>query len=168
MKIMITALFIPALVLIAACGSKTSSDAAKQAGIISETAKATTPASETISEAGIYMKATIDGKEWHAAKMIPDNDPGSSYKRIHGESGDIMISFQLWKPTAGTKRSFGDDYVADFWTQDGVFAGKKGEVTVTKADDQWIEGTFYFTAGSMNSSKTYEVTRGAFRVEASK
>lgn len=167
MKIQIIALLM-ATISIIACQSNSASEAARKAGEISETIKATTPEGSTTSETGVYMKATIDGKEWSAAKMIPDNDPGSSYKRIHGEAGDIMISFQLWKPTTGMKRSFGEDNAADFWTEDGIFGGRKGEVTVTKADDQWVEGTFYFTATSIESNKTHEVTRGSFRVAATK
>jgi hypothetical protein len=164
MKIRITQ-SLALLLIIAACNS-TQSEAEETARQIKETMKANTPAAETPSENGIYLKATIDGKPWQAEKMIPDMDPNSSYKRIHGEKGEIMISFQLWKPQTGMKREFKEDYAADFFSEDGIFGGRKGEVIVTKADDQFIEGTFYFTATTTANNTKHEITNGSFRVAA--
>lgn len=154
----ISIIIVSLLMIFTACNTQ----AEKMAKQIEDTVSKTT--TETPSENGIYLKATIDGKPWHAEKMIPDMDPNSSYKRIHGEKGDIMISFQLWKPQTGMKRKFKEDYAADFWAEDGIFGGRQGEVTVTKADDKFIEGTFYFTATTVNGSGKHEITNGSFRV----
>lgn len=155
-----------ALLLIIACCNSAQSEAEKTAQQIKEARAANTPAAETPSDNGVYIKATIDGKPWQAEKMIPDMDPNSSYKRIHGEKGETMISFQLWKPQTGMKRDFREDYVADFFAEDGIFGGRTGEVTVTKADDQFIEGTFYFTATSTADHTKHEISNGSFRVAA--
>lgn len=165
MKIRIACQSLALLLIIAGCSS-TQSEAEKIAQQIKETREASTPAAATPSENGIYLKATIDGKPWQAEKMIPDMDPNSSYKRIHGEKGEIMISFQLWKPQTGMKRKFKEDDVADFFAEDGIFGGRTGEVIVTKADDQFIEGTFYFTASSTANNIKHEITNGSFRVAA--
>lgn len=158
-------LFLAFAISLAACNS-TASEAEQLADKIKETTAATTPAAEEPLSNGIYMKATIDGKAWEANKMVPDMSPNSSYKRIQGEKGDINISFQLWKPQTGMKKQFSEDYAADFWAEDGIFGGRKGEVTVTKADDKFIEGTFYFTATTVNGTGQHEITNGSFRVAA--
>src|SRR5687767_10419310 len=115
--------------------------------------------------AGTYMKATINGKEWTASKTFPDYSTNSNYKKVHFETDAYFISFSLYKPTTGNKRSFGEENAADFGADDDYFSAKKGEVTVTKADDKWIEGSFYFTATSSRSNKVYEITNGSFRIE---
>jgi Tfp pilus assembly protein PilP len=163
MKVRIAFQSLALLLILAGCMQ---SEAEKTAQLIKETTEANTPAAETPSENGIYLKVIIDGKLWQAEKMIPDMDPNSSYKRIHGEKGEIMISFQLWKPQTGMKREFKEDYAADFFSEDGIFGGRKGEVIVTKADDQFIEGTFYFTATTTANNSKHEITNGSFRVAA--
>jgi hypothetical protein len=142
--------------LIFSCGQ---SDAQKKASEISGVVDQSS-ATETN---GSWLKATIDGKKWQASKMT-DYRAGSDYKLVSGQGDDFTISFQIHKPTEGMTREFRDDNVADFWSDDGVFGGRKGKVTITKIDAQWIEGSFYFTANSTSSNKTYEVKDGLFRI----
>jgi hypothetical protein len=139
------------------CGQ---SDAQKKASEISGVTDQS-PVTETTDAA--FLKATIDGKEWQASKMT-SYGAGSDYKLVNGEAKDITVSFQIHRPTAGLVREFRDDYVADLITDEGFFGGRKGKVTVTKVDDKWIEGNFYFTANSDRSSKTYEVKNGLFKI----
>lgn len=161
-----TVVLLAGVILLTHCKPKASSEAASHAQEISETIKANSPGGELSSAAGSYLQATIDGKDWTATDVKTDHNPSSSYKLVHGEAGETIISFQLWKPTTGMKRSFGEDFAAEFWTDDGIFGGRKGELTITKADDQWVEGTFYFTATSMNTEGKHEVTNGKFKVSA--
>jgi hypothetical protein len=158
-------LFFPFVLVVSlfifSCNSQT--DAQKKAKEISEiTGQA--DGEEKTELNGAYLTATIDGKKWEATKIGPFYGPESSYKLVSGSTKDITINFQLHKPTTGLKREFRDDNVANFTTNGELFSGNKGEVTVTKVDGPWIEGTFYFTASSPNFSKTYEVTNGTFRV----
>ncbi len=41
-----------------------------------------TPGAIATSENGYFMKAKIDGKEWVASRMVPDNDAKSSSKMV--------------------------------------------------------------------------------------
>lgn len=117
-------------------------------------------------ESGYMMRAKIDGKQWTATSMLPDDKNDS--RRIQGEDDKKQaIGFYVWMRglEAGVKRKFGDGNAADLFTNDDVmtWTGKKGEMTITKIDRDAMEGTFYFTATSTRSSKTIEVTDGYFR-----
>jgi hypothetical protein len=112
---------------------------------------------------GAFVKATINGKKWEASKMT-NYGSESSYKLVNGETADYTISFQIHKPVTGLKREFNENNVANLLTEDDSFDAKKGQVTITKADEKWIEGNFHFTANNTRSNKTYEVTDGQFRI----
>lgn len=120
--------------------------------------------SKPVSETGTFVKATIDGKEWKATRMVQDASPNSSYKLVHGEDDDIIINFNIWQPEVGRIRKLGEDMSIDFWKGDDIMGGRSGEIVITRADEQWVEGTFHFTATQMNSSKKVEVTNGSFRI----
>jgi hypothetical protein len=45
---------------------------------------------------------------------------------------------------------------------------KKRSTVVTRMDDQWVEGTFFFSATDARSKKTIEATNGSFRVPTPK
>lgn len=150
------------------CKNKAATDAQQQAVTLKETIEQLSPGMEPASEKGYYMKATIDGKEWTATGMMHDEGGTSSYRQVNAEGNGTTISFQLWKQgiTTGMKRDFGDDYAANFITDDGFFGGRDGGMEITRADDQWIEGKFHFNASSGTSDKKIAVTDGFFRVSA--
>lgn len=130
------------------------SEAEKAAETIKDmSANKGTPGSKPVAETGTFVKATIDGKEWEAMRMVQDASPGSSYKLVHGEDDDITIHFSIWQPEVGRTRKLGEDMAIDFWKGDDILGGRSGEITVTRVDEQWVEGTFHFTATQMNSSK---------------
>lgn len=139
-------------------GSKTAKD--------SQTSSAGDSGNVSVSTNGYMMRAKIDGKQWTATSMLPDDKNDS--RRIQGEDNDKeAIGFYIWMRgvEAGTIRKFGDGNAADLFTNDDVitWTGKKGELTITKIDSNVMEGTFSFTATSTRSSKTIEVTEGYFR-----
>ena len=45
-----------------------------------------------------------------------------------------------------------------------LWTASKGEMELTKVDDNLAEGKFYFTAKGFQSYKTIEVTDGFFRI----
>jgi hypothetical protein len=151
-------------ILIFSCNDD-KTEAQKKAGEIASVVEQQSSGTKPDAD-GIYLKATIDGKEWVAESITRDNPGNSSYRQVNGETPDYTISFQLWKPNTGDKRPFSEDNVANLLSDDGFFGGRKGQVTVTKADNTWIEGEFYFTATSTMSDKKYEVTNGFFRIPA--
>jgi hypothetical protein len=112
------------------------------------------------------LTATMDGKSWKAESMFPPDDAG----RIIGYIGDSYISLpriQRQFAKVGTKRVFGEDNAVDV-NIDGdpaFYAGKTGELVITRIDGDWVEGTFFFTATSSSSSKKIVVTNGSFRVK---
>lgn len=150
------------------CGNSSQDDAKQLADQIKETVKQNSPGSVTTSQSSYYMKAKIDGKQWEASHMMPDEDASSSYIRIHGENGEDYMNFQLSKRGVelGKKLPFDDEHAANLsLVNDPAFwSGKSGEIEITKLDGQWMEGKFAYKATSSSSSKTIEVTEGFFRV----
>ncbi len=81
------------------------------------------------------MKARIDGKQWVASHMMPDEDANSSYLLIHGENGGEYMNFQLWKRGIELDKKFpiNEDNAANLSLEDdaGFWGGKSGEIEIT-------------------------------------
>jgi hypothetical protein len=157
--------------IIPACKNKSAGDAQQLAENIQSTVKEHTPGAVAASGTGYYMKAKIDGKQWAAAYMLPDESASSSYKTIHGETGNTYINFMLWRNgiSNGKSEPIDDEHAANLSVEDvpGFWSGKTGEVKITTLDDKWVEGTFHFDATSQgNPGRTIHVTEGSFRVPA--
>jgi hypothetical protein len=151
---------------ITACNG-TRSEAQKQSELIQTTLKENSPGSISTSKDGYYLSAKLDGKEWSANAMMADNSASSNIKMIHAEGGDDVIKLQLYKPriVVGKKVAFNEQSPANLFTADGaMYSGNTGEIEITKVDDQWIEGSFHFTATTSSSNAKVEVTDGRFRV----
>jgi hypothetical protein len=151
-----------------ACGNA-GSDAEKQAELIKQTVRDNTPGTIATSQDGYFLKAKINGKEWSATHMMPDESTNSTYFRIYGENNGESISFSLSARYLqfGTKKEFREDNAADLWLNEesgGIYGGRKGEVEITKSDGKWVEGIFHFSANSSLSKTIHEVTEGSFRV----
>ena len=146
--------------------SSAQNDAVKQAEQIQKTVKANTPGTVPTSESGYYMKAKINGKDWVAKDMLPNNNEDT--RPIFGEADGEKISFTIWMqhPKEGRKETFKEGNVAELegFEDIAVCDAKKGEAIVTKIDDHVIEGTFFMTGTSHESAKTIEVTDGFFRI----
>lgn len=150
------------------CGGSAQDEAKDLAEQIKETTKKNSPGTVATSESKYYMKAKINGKQWVASHMMPDEDANSSYIRIHGENGGDYMNFQLWKRGVelGKKFPFDDDHAANLSLEEdsGFWGGTSGELEITKLDGKWMEGKFSFKATSSGSTKTIDVTEGFFRV----
>lgn len=153
------------ILIVAACGGP-QSEAKKLAEQIQKTVKENSPGFVPTSETGYFMKAKIDGKEWTASAMYPNDNSDS--RRIVGENNGESISFSIWMRglSEGKKEVFSESNAADLFTNDdiGIWGGRKGAVEITKINDQVVEGKFYFTASTSRASKTLEVTEGFFRM----
>ena len=149
-----------------ACKNQQQKDAEKLMEQIQTTVKQNTPGLIATSENGYWMKAKIDGKEWTASGMLPNDNSDS--RRIHGENNGEAISFSVWTRglQVGKHFPFSEGDVADLFTNDdvGIWGGRKGEIIITKADDQSLEGSFSFTGSTNRSEKKVEVTEGYFRM----
>lgn len=146
------------------CKNKTQADAEKKAADISNTVQQASSPGNTDPN-GLYMKAAINGKEWVASNML-EGGTVSDYKHVQGDTPDYSIEFSLFKPVSGQVIELSEDKAINFTAPEGIYGGRKGSITVSKADGQWIEGRFHFTATSSSSPGTFEVTDGFFRIPA--
>jgi hypothetical protein len=152
-------------IILLSCNS-TQNDAAKQAEQIQAAVKENTPGTVPTSESGYYMKAKINGKDWIAKDMLPNNNEDT--RPIFGEADGKKISFTIWMqhPKEGRDETFAEGNVAELMGFEDVATcdAKKGKAIVTKIDDHAIEGTFFMTGTSHEPDKTLEVTDGFFRI----
>ncbi|MET0634463.1 MAG: DUF6252 family protein [Chitinophagaceae bacterium] len=164
---MIVLLGIYTVIMATSCSNSAQGEATSQANAIQEAVDNSSGAITT-NENGNYIKAKIDGRNWSAAKVTPDYSVGSNYLRIAGDNKGDGLSFTIWKPGVriGKAIPFSDNHAADLTLNEvsGFLSGLTGEVVVTAYDDQWVEGTFYFTATGSSTDRKIQVTDGHFRI----
>ena len=150
------------------CGEPSPSHAKELSGQIKQAVRENSPGTIATSEGGYFMKAKIDGRQWIASHMMPDEDINSNYIRIHGENGGDYMNFQLWKKgiKSGKKFPFDHDHASNLSLEKdaGFWEGTSGEIEITKLDGKWMEGKFAYKATSGISTNTIKVTEGFFRV----
>ena len=139
-------------------------DAVKQAKQVQANIKENTPGSIPTSNDGYSMKAKINGKDWVADAMMPPEAAGRIIGYYNGEWIGLPYDRRYFE--VGKKITFGENNAADLATNDdiGMWGGRKGEMQITKVDDKFAEGTFFFTGSTSRSEKTIEVTEGYFRL----
>lgn len=146
------------------------SKAVDQANQIQNAVKENSPGTVATTADGYTMRAKVNGKDWVAKDMLPNNNEDT--RPIFGEADGQKISFTIWMqhPKVGRKETFAEGNVAELMGFEDVAIcdAKKGEATVTKIDDHAIEGTFFMTGTSHESAKTIEVTDGFFRIPVKK
>ncbi len=148
--------------------SNSSSQAPKKAKELQTAIKDMMPGSIATSADGYTMKAKINGKQWTADSMMPAVAAGRIVGYHNGEY--IGLPFDIRDMVVGNKITFGEDNATDLMTNDvvGMWGGRKGEMEITKVDDKYAEGTFYFTGSTSSTNKTMDVTEGFFRVPITK
>jgi hypothetical protein len=145
------------------------SDASKLGQQIQNAVKENSPSAKPTSPNGVMLRAKIDGKEWSATGMTPPDRAGL----IVGENGGESISLPYYDRRsflANQQKKLGEGHeLAEMRLNDeiGLWTGTKGALEITKVDENWAEGTFYFTAKGFQSEKTKEVTDGFFRISLS-
>ena len=158
-------IFIPfiTILLFANCSSP-KNKAEEQANQIQQAINENSPGSVPVSAGGFYMKAKKDGKDWVASSMdIMDED---SYRIIGNYNGEyISLPYHRNDIEVGNETNF-DHSAVDLKLNDeeGLWAGLKGQMIITKVDETSAEGTFYFTASNNSNTKTIEFTDGSFRI----
>lgn len=157
-------LFTIMLFLLGSCNSQ-QTEAKKQAEAIRNAIVQTRPGTMATKEGSWSMTATINGKKWAASSVMPPEAAG----RIIGYYQEEYIGLPYDKRymVVGKKIKFGEDNAVDLSTSDdiGLWGGRKGEMEITKVNDNWAEGRFYFTGSTSRSDKTIEVTNGFFRIQ---
>jgi hypothetical protein len=155
--------------MLSSCGGNTQSKAMEDQKEANKVTAATLDQNHIPAEEGGWtMTAKIDGKEWAASSFFKID----FQDRIHGfykEGESISLPYDIRQMKVGGKITFGDDHVALlFPDDDAIWDGRKGEMEITKVDNGWAEGKFYFTAVTSSTTKTKEVTDGFFRIAISK
>ena len=158
-------IFIPfiTILLFANCSSP-KNKAEEQANQIQQAINENSPGSVPVSAGGFYMKAKKDGKDWVATSM--DEMGEDSYRIIGNYNGEyISLPYHRNDIEVGNETNF-DHSAVDLKLNDeeGLWAGLKGQMIITKVDETSAEGTFYFTASNNSNTKTIEFTDGSFRI----
>jgi hypothetical protein len=179
MKTITSSMLLSVMLLTTACNSNGQTGAQKEAKKTAAEIKKTMgkPDMVATSANGYYMKATINGKPWEAAFMYPTDNPNGA-AMVAGETGTylekggVLIGIHV-KPVkrwleVGKKYQFGEGRAVDFAMDEDTYGGYTGELTITKVDDYWVEGTFFFTATSTSAPGKHEITNGSFRVAITK
>ena len=154
-----------AFVFLFSCNSE-NNNAVTKAKEIQNMVKQNSPGSIPTAKDGITLTAKIDGKEWKATAMMPPDRAGV----ILGENSGESISLPYYDRhnfLASDKQKLCEGHgLAEMRLNDdvGLWTGTKGEMELTKVDDNWAEGRFSFTAKGFQTDKTKEVTDGFFRI----
>jgi len=155
------------IVLLSCNGAQNS--AAKQAEQIQSMVKQNSPGSIPTSPDGNTLTAKINGKDWKATGMMSPDRAGVIIGENNGESISLPY-YDRRSFLASEKRLLGDTHdLAEMQLNEDVklWTATKGELDLTKVDENWAEGKFSFTAKGFQSDKTIEVTDGFFRISLS-
>lgn len=156
--------FLVVAALLSSCGRSDQAKALAEAKQVQSALKELMPGSIATSPTGYAMRAKLDGKEWVAASMMPQDAAGRIIGYKNGEY--IGLPYDRRDVVVGKKIRFGDNQAVDLATNDdvGLWGGRKGEMQFTKVDETSAEGTFFFTASTSSTTRTVEVTEGSFRI----
>jgi hypothetical protein len=151
------------------CGNNTQNKALNDAKEVQTAIKQMQPGGVLTTEAGWTMKAKLNGKDWVANSIFPPEAAG----RISGDNGgeSIGLPYDRRDMVVGNKIKFSQNNAVDLMLPDdegGILGGYAGEMEITKVDDNWAEGKFFFTGRSNSSDKKVEVTEGFFRISMAK
>jgi hypothetical protein len=123
---------------------------------------------------GLYLKFTYEGQQYN----FEPETLTSLQKLIMGmeDVNDIQTRLSLWMPENPTTGTFNitDDTVTDanlntlhnaiLYVGDATYDGITGTMVITSVTDQYVIGTFSFSAVNANGV-TVEVTSGSFKAD---
>lgn len=161
--------YIISLSLFAIISSCNSQQTARQQAIAEKNAiEAARPGTIATKTGGWTMTAKIDGKDFTASSLMPPEAAG----RIIGyyKTAYIGLPYDRRDMVVGKKIKFSKNNAVDLSVvgDDNFYGGYAGEMEITKVESGWAEGVFHFTATSNESSKTFTITDGFFRVAVGK
>lgn len=154
------------LFLLASCKNKTQKEAQQYhdqiKSVVDDFKKPT-------SKDGLYASAEVNGKEWIAKKMLVDMDDSHPVVQAYNQSNEVIVFYLSTLMEKGKPFEFKGSgrNAAQYNDKEDALSmwdSEKGERTITKMDDNWIEGSFQFTAVNKEKSNKAEITNGFFRI----
>jgi hypothetical protein len=156
------------VVTLTSCGNSAQNKALEDAKKVQSAIKEMVPGTIPTKEGGWTFRAKINGKEWEANSIMPPDAAGRIIGYYNGESIGLPYDRRYFE--TGRKITFGESNAVDLMTNDdiGIWGGRTGEMEITKVDEKWAEGKFFFTGSTSRSDKTVAVTDGFFRISLEK
>lgn len=150
--------------MLPACGKSDQAKAVDEARQVQSAIQQMTPGAVATSADGFSMKTKLDGKDWVATSMMPQDLSSRIVGYRNGEY--IGLPYDRRYLVVGKIVKFGENNAVDLSTKDdaGFWGGRKGQMQITRVDENTAEGTFFFTASSSGTTRTIEVTDGSFRI----
>ena len=154
--------------VLTSCGNSAHNKAVEDAKQVQAAIKELAPGTIPTKEGGWTLTAKMNGKEWVANAVMPPDAAGRIIGYYDNESIGLPYDRRYFE--VGRKIKFGEDNAVDLMTNDdvGIWGGRTGEMEITKVDEKWAEGKFFFTGSTSRSDKTVEVTDGFFRISLEK
>jgi hypothetical protein len=146
------------------CGSNSQTKAIEKTAAVKDAIK---PGTVGTTASGYTMNAKINGSNWVASFVMPPAVAG----RIVGyhDKDYIGLHYSKTDMAVGKKITIDEDNAVDLLLNDGcLYTSPKGVIEITKVDEQWAEGKFFFTTACNNKNKIVEVKDGFFRIPFSK
>jgi hypothetical protein len=151
-------------VVIHSCGNSQQTKAVELAKQIQLAIK---PGALATTISGYTMKAKINGKNWVASSMMPPDVAGRIIGYYNNEY--IGLPYNRSDLVAGKKIIIGEDNAADLLINNGcLWKDIKGEIVITKVDDNAAEGEFLFTSICNSTNEVVKITDGFFRLRLTK
>jgi hypothetical protein len=153
---------ISSLILLTACKSQTQKDAQQYHDAVTSVVDSY---KKPTSKDGLFLSASVNGKEWIASKMLLDNDDSHPVVQAYNEDNEVMLFYLNTRMSKGKAQDMqSNGQYNDKEDALTMLTSTDGERTITNMNDKWIEGTFHFTAADEQKTKKVEITNGFFRI----
>ncbi len=129
--------------------------------------------SDPAAEATGTMEAKIDGADWQADNATATKVGAAGFSTIMiagaNTSTEVVTISLLNVSSTGTFDLSSTQLASMSWTPgsvpiDQVYNAQTGSVTITRLDDDRVEGTFFFNGRRSSDNGTVGVTQGSFDV----
>jgi len=131
--------------MLSSCSNGDQSKAVSDAKQVQSELKKMQPGGIATKDGAWTMTANINGKSWSANSIMP---PDLTDRIVGDENGEsISLPYDRRDMVVGEEIKFSHDNAVDLMTHDdiAIWGGYRGEMEITKVDDEWAEGKFFFT-----------------------
>jgi hypothetical protein len=155
-------------VMLYSCGNSSQNKTQEEAKQLAAGIQKMDPDGIPTTAGGWTMTAKFNGREWTASSIMPLEATGRIIGDYNGQS--IGFPYDRDEMEVGHKEIFGEHNNVQISTkEDGdinYWDGFKGEMEITKVEDNWVEAKFFVTGKSSftDTSRRVEITDGFFRI----